>query len=106
VSIFLMKSVFLSVYLTIFLLLNGSLDLLSLQAGWGQCSQSWMAEFCQKTCGTCPCQAPGAPPCTCTDIQPNLQYTCAQQVLPASVNSINDCFLLILFTHHGRGHAG
>jgi hypothetical protein len=46
------------------------------QAGWGQCGQSWMQGFCAQSCGRC-----SAPPSGCTDTPPDNQYTCAQQVL-------------------------
>ena len=53
-----------------------------LQVGWGKCSEAFMLNggFCKTSCGHCNTPAPAA---ACTDVPPNSQYTCAQQVNPA-----------------------
>ncbi len=53
---------------------------LLLQAGYGQCGQSWMQGFCAQSCGRCSGTTP-SPPSGCTDTPPDSRYTCAQQVL-------------------------
>ena len=44
-----------------------------LQAGWGQCGQSWMQGYCNASCGRCSSY--------CTDISPpGTSYSCTEQV--------------------------
>jgi mannan endo-1,4-beta-mannosidase len=47
------------------------------QVSWGQCGESWMAGFCDRSCGRCP--GIGNVVAACTDVAPGTQYTCAQQ---------------------------
>ena len=46
------------------------------QAAWGQCTQDWMAGFCEKTCRKCT----DGTPAPCTDVAPDALHTCAEQV--------------------------
>jgi len=41
------------------------------QASWNKCGESWMQNYCHKSCGRCTS--------SCTDDPPSGQYTCSQQ---------------------------
>ena len=50
-----------------------------MQAGWGKCNEAFMSGYCLQSCNRC-ASTPAVPVSTCSDIPPNSQYTCAQQV--------------------------
>ena len=69
------------------------------QVGWGQCNQSWMQGYCNKSCGRCSSSCVDTPP-------PGNSYSCAQQVRARAPGpSEDDVALVILHSMHSAVRA-